>query len=752
MATIYSAIQLQDKFTPVLNKVISAVDNTINAMDQMQAAMSINMSVDTSALDQAKNQMEQARISMEKLDAAAEKMEQARTSTRKLGDEVDKIEQPIQRARVGFSGWQKAIIVADSAVSLLKNTIGRLGIGDTSGAFNRMDTMARFTKTASIMTGDAKMANAALQELKDNTLGTAYGLDAAAQETQGLMTRGMDIGNAVDQVRIWSDAVSFHGEGTNEQMQNVMDAVGKMYSKGTVEADQLDRLFDAGIGAAELYAKAVGRSTSDVKKDLSDGKISSVDFIQTVSEALDKGYSHGAAKDAGGTWATTFSNMHAAFNRGWVSILQSVDASLATHGMPSLMEMVSGFGQKVESVMSSAGGVINRVIDMAVKVGTTLGKAGAFVKDNWSMIAPILTGVITLLIAYNAVKLISAGITAVQSAAESIHATVVALGTAQTFGAAAAQTSLNAALLACPITWFVVGIVAVAVALNLVIGRYNKLQGTHISTVGAICGTFNIAIQFIKNAFIGAANVFMALKNAVVAMGQNIGTVFYNLGAELKEFWYGLLGTIVDVILGICNTINKIPFVDIDTSGLENAAGDYAASEYEANAGKAEYKDIGEEFTNGMLTFETDNIFTEDWDDWLLDTYNSGYKFGEGLSNKVKGTLDDFTNFDFTKDQNVDKAKDFTSKLEKGKLGSNAAATAKNTDKMSKSLAVTAENIKYLRDFATEKSINRYTSTTVRVEMHNQNNISNDQDIDGVVNRLKSRIQEEFDSSGEGAH
>ena len=749
MATIYSAIQLQDKFTPVLNQVISTVDSTITAMDQMQAAMSVNMSVDTSALDQAKNQMEQARISMEKLDAAAEKVEQARTSTRKLGDEVDKIEQPIQRARTGFSGWQKAIIVANSAVGLLKNTIGRLGIGDMSGAFNRMDTMSRFSKTASIMTGDAKMANAALQELKDNTLGTAYGLDVAAKSTQGFMTRGMDIGNAADQVRIWSDAVSFYGEGTNEQMQNVVDAVGKMYSKGTVEADQLDRLFDAGIGAAEMYAKAVGRSTSDVKEDLSDGKISSVDFIQTVSAALDKGVSHGAAKDAGGTWATTFSNMHAAFNRGWVNILQSVDDSLAAHGMPSLMKIVSGFGQKVESAMSSAGGVINRVIDVAVKVGTTLGKAGAFVKDNWSLIAPILTGVITLLIAYNAVKLVSAGITAAQSAAESIHAAVVALGTAQTFGAAAAQTSLNAALLACPITWFVVGIVAVAVALNLVIGRYNKLQGTHISTVGAICGTFNIAIQFIKNAGLGAANVFMAIKNAVVAMGQNVGTVFYNLGAELQEFWYGLLGTIVDVILGICDTINKIPFVDIDTSGLQNAAGDYAARQYEAQAGKKEYKDISEEFTNGMLTFETDDVFSEDF---VLDSYNSGYKFGEGLSNKVKGKLDDFTNFDFTKDQNVDKAKDFTSKLEKGKLGSNAAATAKNTDKMSKSLAVTAENIKYLRDFATEKSINRYTSTTVRVEMHNQNNISNDQDIDGVVNRLKSRIQEEFDSSGEGAH
>lgn len=45
------------------------------------------------------------------------------------------------------------------------------------------------------------MANAALQELKDNTLGTAYGLDVAAKSTQGFMTRGMDIGNAADQVR-----------------------------------------------------------------------------------------------------------------------------------------------------------------------------------------------------------------------------------------------------------------------------------------------------------------------------------------------------------------------------------------------------------------------------------------------------------------------------------------------------------------------------------------------------------------------
>ncbi len=81
------------------------------------------------------------------------------------------------------------------------------------------------------MTGDAGMANAALAQLKDTTVGTAYGLDVAGAAAQGFLTRGMSLGAATDQVRIWADAVSFYGKGTNEQLESVVDAIGKMYSR-----------------------------------------------------------------------------------------------------------------------------------------------------------------------------------------------------------------------------------------------------------------------------------------------------------------------------------------------------------------------------------------------------------------------------------------------------------------------------------------------------------------------------------------
>lgn len=123
---------------------------------------------------------------------------------------VQDLRGPIASAETGFKGWQKAIIVANQGISLIRGTLGRLGVTDMSGAFNRIDTMNRFQKTITTMTGDANMANAALEQLKSTTLGTAYGLDVAAKSTQGFLTRGMSLGTAADQVRIWMDAVSFY--------------------------------------------------------------------------------------------------------------------------------------------------------------------------------------------------------------------------------------------------------------------------------------------------------------------------------------------------------------------------------------------------------------------------------------------------------------------------------------------------------------------------------------------------------------
>lgn len=733
MATIQSAIELQDNFSSVLYGVINAVNITILEMEKMNQAMDIDMDIDTSSLIGAREEL-------------------ASAST-KLGDMVTKvedIEEPVQRVENGFSGWQRGILVANQAIGLMRNTIGRTGVTDMSGAFDRLDIMNRFQRTVTTMTQDSNLANAALSEIRENVLGTAYGLDVAAKSVQGFTTRGMALGTAADQVRIWADAVSFYGEGTNEQLRSVIDAVGKMYSKGTVEADQLDRLFDAGIGAAEIYAAAVGESVSSVKEDLSDGVISAAQFIQTVSEAMDRGISHGAAKDAGDTWAVAFANMHAAFTRGWMNVIQGADQALAAHGLPSSMQMVEMFGEKAESVLGGIGNAMNFVVDVAVKAGGLIGSAGRFITDNWSFIEPIIGGVGTALLLYvgylGAAKVAELALSAVRITlclASYAHAAATGTIASGTAVLTAQQYGLNTALLSCPVTWLIGGFLGIVTVLGIVIGAYNRLNNTHISTIGAICGTTNIAVQFVKNALLGFMNFWIGISMAVEAIIQNIGTFFSlaNLGSMIKAEWFGILETITNVIIGVCDLINKLPFVDIDTTGLESAASHYAAEQYEANASKPEYRSVGDAFADGMLTYDVDDVFSSDF---VLDAYNQGYDFGAGLKDKF-----DLSGTSSGVDENKLETETY---LDKSGLTSNIDNMDKNTSKIAKSLDITSENIKYIRDFATQRAINRYTSTTIKVDMTNHNSINGEQDIDGIMNKLSSRIEEELYASAEGVH
>lgn len=57
-----------------------------------------------------------------------------------------------------------------------------------------------------------------------------------------------------------------------------------------------------------------------------------------------------------------------------------------------------------------------------------------------------------------------------------------------------------------------------------------------------------------------------------------------------------------------------------------------------------------------------------------------------------------------------------------------------------------------LRNIAERQEINRYTTAEIKVEMVNHNNISNEMDLDGVVNLLEAKVTEALVTSAEGVH
>lgn len=783
MASIMTAIELQDRFSSVLYGVIDTVNIAISSMYDMSEAM--NTGIDTSALQAAQDRIVQTTAALDRMNAAMEEP----SGSLPIGQEMEEVHQQINnnieaqnrfndtiadchskvvQVDSGFKEWEKAIVVANNALGLVKNVLGDAGVMDMSGAFGRIDTMNRFQKTITTMTGDAGLAEAALAKLKDVTVGTAYGLDVASKATQGFITRGMSLGAATEQVRIWADAVSFYGEGTNEQLESVVDAIGKMYSKGTVEADQLSRLFDAGIGAAEIYANAVGESVSQVQDDLSDGTISAAQFLTVVSQAMDAGVSSGAAKTAGDTWATTFANVGAAINRGWVEIIEKLDAALASRGLPSTMEMVQMFGQTVENTLDTVAGYMGMVVDLAMNIGNTMTEVGSFVSDNWGVIAPIIYGVVAALAAYALIAGVVAVINGVSAAAQAVHNAQTAMATGATFAYTASQYGLNAALLACPLTWIILLISALVVVIVLVCAHIAKMGGTAQTAFGVFCGAVNVGLQYFKNFGLAIADVVLAIWNSITAIAGNIPIAFHNALAEAKSYFYGFEYVVVSIIAAIGDALNKLPFVSFDTSGLWSAANGYAAKAMQAANSKQEYNSISDAWNEGKNTFE---VFQ---DGWVQEAYNKGANWGDGISDKVSDKISGLKDFFNPSDGLPDKddhQKDYSSILGDSSLGNiagntgdiagntgslddiagNTGNTAEDTARIADAVDITDDDLKYLRDIAERDIIDRTVFTKVEVNMGGvTNQVNNMSDLDDIADRLNGVLQEQIMISAEG--
>lgn len=55
-------------------------------------------------------------------------------------------------------------------------------------------------------------------------------------------------------------------------------------------------------------------------------------------------------------------------------------------------------------------------------------------------------------------------------------------------------------------------------------------------------------------------------------------------------------------------------------------------------------------------------------------------------------------------------------------------------------------------DIAERDTVNRFTTASVNITMNNNNNINEEQDIDGIVEKLATRLEEELQSVADGVH
>lgn len=362
--------------------------------------------------------------------------------------------------------------------------------------------------------------------------------------------------------------------------------------------------------------------------------------------------------------------------------------------------------------------------------------------QNWAVLEPIVIAGATALGLYVAALLVYKTYAGISAALTAISAVSMSGYSISTFMATAAQSGFNAALMSCPITWIIVGIIAIVALIYAFASAI--AQGTGVATTGfgVICGAINVVIQFFYNLFLVVANIFAGIGGACMALGYNIVAAFNNAIASVKSVFYSLLSVAMSVISKIAAALSKLPFIEFDAEGLGAAADNYAAKAASSKADKMAYKSIGGAFSEG---FHSNDAFSKGW---AGSAFKAGASWGDskiaGLSNMFGGkTGKSFDMKDFKMPGNL---ADNMNNL--GKLG----GMADDLGSIKDSVAISQEDLKYLRDIAEREVVNRFTTAEIKVEMNNNNNISGENDIDGIIDKLATGVDEAMQKAAEGVH
>lgn len=712
------------------NPVNVGADNANAELEQLR--MQLNQAI------QEQNSLNQA---MQNMDVSA-----ANDAYLRLSQTVGNTERYI-RDNVDEQGrFNQEVSAGTQQANELTNTIKRavaayISIQSVGKALNISDELVQTTSRLNMM-NDGVQTTAELVNM----------VYAAAQDARGSFSQMADVvarfgNNAKDAFSSSEEVVAFTdliqkqmtiAGASTQEAANAELQLSQALGSGVLRGDELNSIFEQAPNLIQNIADYLDVPIGKIREMAADGELSADVVKAAIFSAAD--------------------DINSKFNEmpmTWGQIWQSMQNTALIAFQPVLQRLndlanSEAFQTFIQGAIEAMATLANILLNIFELVGTV----GGFIADNWSVISPIIYGVIAALAVYAAylgivkgIEIASAAATAIHSVAMSAKIGVMAALTGQTMAATAAQMGYNGALYACPVVWIIVLIIALIAVIMAVCSAIAKMTGIANSGFGVITGGVNVVIQFFKNLGLTVANIALGIGNAIAALASNMMTAFHNAICSVQSWFYNLLSTALSVIEGICAALNKLPFVEFDYSGISSAADDYAAKASEAAGNKEDYQSISDAFNEGFTTFDAFQ------DGWASDAFNAGAAWGDGVADKVSNfSLSDV--FGQTDIPNVgDYTSGFNDAIANSGVGDSIGNIDDNTGKIKDSLDITEEDLKYLRDIAEQEAINRFTTAEINVDMSGmQNTVNSGDDIDGFMTKLTDSVNEAVDNMTEGVH
>lgn len=294
----------------------------------------------------------------------------------------------------------------------------------------------------------------------------------------------------------------------------------------------------------------------------------------------------------------------------------------------AMFSVADEVNEKFKNMPMTWGQFWNGAINNLLVVSQPLLDCINLLANNWSTLEPIVLVAASAVAAYASIMLVTNSINAIAAIQESVKAASLLLSTgltvaqtAATRDATGAQLGLNAAILANPMTWIIVGIVA---AIALVIYALIKWQEYTASVVGFIFGVVSGLYSFIFNIIATLVNLFFSfsdfLSNLFIDPVAAVKVLFLDMAISVLGYFNSLATSLRELV-------NLIPGMDIDTAGgfdgwidsLEKVKQGIVNDKGLVKSNRWEYDSMGSMADKG---------------------YNLGHSLSLGVSDKLSGVVD----------------------------------------------------------------------------------------------------------------
>lgn len=719
MATIRTSIMVQDSMSPALRSMSNACRILVNNFEDMRNA-SAN-TVDTQSL----------KIAREELNNTDMILNQVEQQVRNVNKESQKIPSNFNNATSSANGLLskvKQIAVAAGGLALINKTV------DLS------DQVSSNRARLSLIVDD----NDSVENLENKIFAMSNRTRSSFLDTTSVVSKlgilaGENFKNT-DEIIAFTELMNKNfaiGGASVQEQTSAMYQLTQAMAAGKLQGDEFRSIMENAPLLAEAIANYTGKSKGELKELSSEGVITS-DIIKnamfSAADQINDRYSKMPM-----TWGQIWTKMKNITIKALDPVLKKVN-DLANN--QQVQEMFNMF---VEGASLAAQAILWLV------------EAAAWLYNILEPFAPIILGIVGAYVAFNVISAITSGILGILAIAHGIAGAAEMLHAGETMTATAAQWGLNSALLACPITWIVILIMALIVALTYLWFTNDKVAYAMLYIWDALRLGIMVAGLGIQAIWYGLqlAALYLWLGIQTVVLGLMTAWYGFQTGVEavclgVLSIFQGLYNGIVSIVNGIINVLNKIPGVQIDTVEAAHFADDFA-----------------NKMANNIIDRNTKLQEMASQMDGTMDQINTiKSKMGTELSASATNIQNKAIDMNATRQERVDTRNDWAkgagdaikdvlnmdsfdfSSMDNGTLGDIAGDTSKIADNSE----ISEEDLKYLIDIAERETVNRFTTASVNITMTNNNNINEGQDIDGIVEVLATKLEEELQSVADGVH